>query len=246
MAFNVLLLVGAAAAAMFAMNRQTGGASGEIPDPTPDPGKTAVETAQRYAREAAEILNGDRDAFSDPGANPATKVAIMQRVAERNSAPMPTPKGGGGATDTDALKAAQIAANQSAGGGALPYQPKPVTGGNTVMPVKKAPVIPSPFHAKPVNVAPRPIPKPSAGPYVSKPVAPLPAGLPQGYDKAAATRGAPTLAEHLRAKKYDYSRPAVKAWQTSAGLTPDGLYGSQTASTLKTYTTKAPPPMFKG
>jgi murein L,D-transpeptidase YcbB/YkuD len=68
---------------------------------------------------------------------------------------------------------------------------------------------------------------------------------PSGYDPALAATLAPALESHLRVKKYDYSRPKLKEFQTAAGLKPDGVYGGGTRGALLYYGAKSPPrPLF--
>lgn len=233
---SALLLPVALGIAMFAaLSKKKGGAgggegsteSGQIPDPTPDAGKTKIETAQRIAKEGAEILTGSRSEFSDGDANAETKKAIMEKLTGASEG-----TASGGTLDADALKAAKLAAGQTT-------LPGPVT--KPVQPPAPKPA-PAPI-ARPVNVTPRPLPS-GAGAYQPKPVPAPISQFPAGYDRAAAAKNAPAMSANIRAKKYDYNRPALKVWQQQAGIAQDGLYGPQTAATLRSYDKTAPSALF--
>ena len=65
-------------------------------------------------------------------------------------------------------------------------------------------------------------------------------------DYAKARQTAPAVAEQIALKRYDYSRPALRAWQRLVGLEPDGIYGGRTAGALAWALNRAAPrPLFK-
>lgn len=68
---------------------------------------------------------------------------------------------------------------------------------------------------------------------------------PDGYDPEKARRSAVATANHIRNRKYDYSRKLFKEWQTWAGITPDGIYGGGSAGALQYFGADAPRPLFK-
>jgi hypothetical protein len=104
------------------------------------------------------------------------------------------------------------------------------------------PIVPStPATPGPVTVTP-----PPTSPSI--PVATAPGGIPAGYDPVKARRTAPRIAQHLKSKGIaNYSRQALREFQTLAGIKPDGIYGGQTAGALRYYLggAKPPAPMFK-
>lgn len=85
-------------------------------------------------------------------------------------------------------------------------------------------------------------------PFESMP-AEKPATLPSSskFDKVAARRMAPTVANNIANKKASYDRKQLASFQEKAGLTGDGIYGPLSVSALKFYGVKAPPKaLFKG
>jgi len=80
--------------------------------------------------------------------------------------------------------------------------------------------------------------------------APAPSGIPVGYSPALAKALAPKIEAELRAltakgQAYNYSRPNMRAFQTAAGLKPDGVYGGGTRGALVYYgAPRAPAPLF--
>lgn len=74
-----------------------------------------------------------------------------------------------------------------------------------------------------------------------------PAGTqpPAGFDAALASTLAPSVAKNIAAKQYDFDRAGLKAFQTAAGLTPDGVYGDDSWGGLLYFTSAAPRALYK-
>jgi murein L,D-transpeptidase YcbB/YkuD len=69
---------------------------------------------------------------------------------------------------------------------------------------------------------------------------------PPGTDLPKAKKMAGQVASNVKKGVKLYDRKLVKAFQTAAGLTPDGLYGPVCASALRYFGAVAPAPLFKG
>jgi len=96
--------------------------------------------------------------------------------------------------------------------------------------------------AKPVPPVPAPAPTPQ--PHSTPTPAPGPTP-PPGFDRTKANRAAPDVAKHIKAKKYDYNRGALKTWQKLAGIDQDGVYGKGSAAALRYYVgASAPKALF--
>ena len=107
------------------------------------------------------------------------------------------------------------------------------------------PPIATPPLFPPAPAAPSPVTPPPTS--VAVPVAPAP-GVPAGFDPVKARRTAPRIASHLKSKGIaNYSRQALREFQTLAGIKADGIYGGQSAGALRYYLGGASPPaaMFK-
>jgi hypothetical protein len=143
-------------------------------------------------------------------------------------------------------------------------KPKPKAPKGTVTlgePVRVLPVAPAPTRstaqaAQPVR---RPAPAPAPTPKQAAATAAARASLPQVPASAKASVPTPPGTNLPKAKKMAaqvaanvkkgiklYDRKLVKAFQTAAGLTPDGLYGPVCASALRYFGAVAPAPLFKG
>ena len=74
-----------------------------------------------------------------------------------------------------------------------------------------------------------------------------PAGVqpPAGFDGLRASSLAPALATHIAQKKYDFDRARLVAFQTAAGVEPDGVYGNDSWGALSYFTSDAPPALYK-
>jgi len=106
-------------------------------------------------------------------------------------------------------------------------------GKKSVAPIPKTPANPNiqlqPGDYESLDTAPNPV-APKA--YISPPT---PINL------ELARREAPTLAKHIRTKKFNYSRQSMRDFQAHAGLTVDGIYGPLSASALEYFGVASPP-----
>lgn len=82
--------------------------------------------------------------------------------------------------------------------------------------------------------------------WVTAPVATFPAERPEGLDLEGAKKAAQGLANHIRTKKKNYSRPELAAFQKKAGLPGDGIYGPLSVSALKHFGAKNVPSALYG
>jgi len=65
-----------------------------------------------------------------------------------------------------------------------------------------------------------------------------------GYDPKKAKASAKQMAEHLRAKKYNYSRSSLAMWQAFAGVANDGKFGPNTEGALRYFGANPPRAFF--
>lgn len=77
-------------------------------------------------------------------------------------------------------------------------------------------------------------PRPSTGPTP-----------PAGFDAVIASTLAPGVAQDIKANQFNYSREALRRFQTAAGVAADGHYGDDTWGALLYYTSAAPKALFK-
>jgi murein L,D-transpeptidase YcbB/YkuD len=181
---------------------------------------TTAEEAARIVRESKEIVNGERDAYSDAPSVPVTPREAAERTGEAIRAASELPN-----VDAElaaALAAARAAAQAEAAQAVQAAPTSPVLGPITVKPAAPKPAAPKP-----------------AAP-VTRPAAP-----PAGYDRTKAANSAGDLARHITQKKYDYTRKALGAWQIVAGIPSDGVYGPAARNALAFYVGNAAPrPLF--
>ncbi len=90
---------------------------------------------------------------------------------------------------------------------------------------------------RPAAVTPTVTPSATPSPAVTAP--------PAGFDPTLASTLAPALARQLAAKGYDFDRAALRAFQTAAGLEPDGIYGNDSWGALLYFTSDAPRALYK-
>jgi hypothetical protein len=231
----IALGIGLLGLAFQSLSGSSSSSSSSTPKPKPNGAKPETD-AQRVIRESKEIIDGARDSYSpdeDALQEAAALAAIqeLEREAANAAPPKPAPKPG----DTQ---------------GARPPVPKPVVVAPVVAPPKPAPVVvappkpaPAPYVVAPPRPAPTPAPvvaPPKPSPSVRSPV------IPAGYDPAGARKLAPSLARHLKNKgRAGYDRVLLQQFQTKAGITPDKVYGGESAGALRHYGgTDAPPPFF--
>lgn len=202
------------------------GRKGTEGDALSDPSDVAKE-AKRIVQESKEIVQGKRDSYSD---NPGKKVTARE-AAERTARVIDKVKDAAqvskGAEDALALEAARMAAAQDASR-EVSTKPAPVR------PVKPTIVDrPAPIFSSTVAPKPKPAPEPARAP-----------SRPDGYDPTKAGNAAVGLARHIKKANYNYERKALEAWQRTAGIAPDGVYGPAAANALRYFTTEAPKKLF--
>lgn len=149
-------------------------------------------------------------------------LAINSRKKAKQSAPTRP------ASDSDAVRAAREAAKQE---DAPPFvgPPRPI---GPPRPPSAPAVATRPGTQRDVSAA-----SPSRQ-------APMP---PAGYDRIKAANAAGDIARHISLKGHNYARKALKAWQTVAGVVPDGIYGPATREALVYYVgAQAPKALYAG
>lgn len=100
---------------------------------------------------------------------------------------------------------------------------------------------PAPTPARPatrVTLGPAVIKEPAPAPSAPLRVTNADTGLAVTKDAATAKKNAQSVADHVRQRQYNYSRPLVAAWQAMAGLQSDGVYGPATVKALSGYGAK--------
>ncbi len=131
-----------------------------------------------------------------------------------------------------------------------PTQVKPA-----VKPVPPAPTRSAAQAAQPVKPKPAPAPtaqqaQATAAARAALPQVPVSAQVkvpaPPGTDLPKAKKMAAQVASNVKKGAKLYDRKLVKAFQTAAGLTADGLYVPVCASALRYFGAVAPAPLFKG
>jgi hypothetical protein len=195
----------------------------------PKPSNAAA--VKRLVEESREIIRGKRDAYSDDPGRKVTPRGAATRVAE--------------AKDNAALQAAREAARD----GAKPA-PKPKPAPDMRTGVRRKPAQPRTTEEAAAAQSYGQSRVEQGSPVAAfNPDAEAKARGLQGYDRAKAAATAGDVAKHLagmkaKGKWYDYSRPVVRAWQTVAGVPPDGIYARGTAAALKHFTPAAPKAFF--
>jgi hypothetical protein len=175
-------------------------------------GPTTPEEAARIVRESKEIVQGSRESYSDAPGVPVTPREAAERVKDTIASKPPV------ADTTDAELAAAIAAAKKAAAEEARAATSPIVGPIVIKPVQPA---------QPVQAA--------------KPAQPAQPVAPAGYDRTKAANSAGDLARHIAQKKYDYTRKALIAWQTVAGIPTDGVYGPSARNALAYYVGAAAP-----
>lgn len=199
---------------------------GPITPKVPTPAIDVQSEVERIEREAKEIVDGNRDAFSesddavniittppDDGVDAAIKAAVEAADRERDAQPLPAPVA---PSVDDASDDADLTPNPTA---------EPAQVQDDLRAIETAPV-----------VAPTPEPSPRPSPSLT----------PPGYDPDGARRMAQALARNIKNKgRSGYDRRLVKTFQTKAGIVSDGIYGGETAGALMFYAgSEAPKPLF--
>lgn len=195
---------------------------------------------KRIVQESKEIVQGKRDSYSD---NPAKKVTARE-AAERTGKVIAKVKEAGkvtdGAEDALAIEAARMAAQQDASR-EVKKAPPPI-----IKPIGKNTGTPD-WATKKAAIDKRPPPIFVSQPVVNRqppPPAPVTPSRPAGYDETKARNAAVGLARHIKKANYNYERKALEAWQRTAGIAPDGVYGPAAANALRYYTAEAPKKLF--
>jgi hypothetical protein len=91
-----------------------------------------------------------------------------------------------------------------------------------------------------VNIGPAVITSPTSSASTNRPMTVTNAetGVRVTKDEATARKSAQSVADHVRSKQYNYSRPLLAVWQAHAGIASDGIYGPETVAKLRGYGAK--------
>lgn len=189
---------------------------------------SGAQNAERVARQAKEIVDGKRDAFTDdgpPGPSAIPSASDLQDNSDEAAA----------LKAIQAAKAKQKKADRKSGKSA-PVAKKPAK--KPAKPVAKRPA--SAKAEKPASPVATSVPPDSATSADS-----APAATPPGFDSLKAFNSAPDVARHIANKGMNYSRKVLKAWQRVAGIAQDGIYGKGSYAALRHFVgDQAPKPLF--
>lgn len=185
--------------------------------PGAKPAPDFAAEAQRIIDETKDIIDGKRDAYSDPDAY-APDDSDNAPAAAAPSAPSAPAPASAQQTDAELARARQA----------------------VLLAQQKERLTPPKPGAKP---AAKPAPtRVTIGPAKLNP--PPTKAAPAGTDLALAKQTAPKVAAHIKQKKGNYDRKVLSLWQTRAGIAPDGIYGRGTFAALKHFYPPAPPALF--
>jgi hypothetical protein len=179
-----------------------------------------AERAKRVVRESREILQGQRDAYTDDDPDAAEPEALQPDDVKASGK----------------LSAAERAALVKPKAKAKPKVRPPADGVEAE--ALQAAIAAEQVSAKDAG---------RASPANPVPVAVTPSASATGYDPVAAKATAQRTADHLRTRKSKYDRAVLALFQRRAAIADDGLYGPLSASALRSYGAKnVPAPFFKG
>lgn len=220
-----LLFLGIGAVALVAMMGKAKAAPPTAPSPSPDDGEGDEPKPQ-----GGEMRGGTVDVFAPPAptlpastesSEPTRPMPLTGKPARPAAKPRPAPAP---PVVSDVDEVVEHVDGSLRGGDVSVVAPRPA--------------------AKPAQKKPAPRP-----PSATRPTAATKNGetvyIAPGYDQAKARSLAKGVAANIAAKKYDFNRPGLRAFQIAAGISPDSIYGPLSKSALTYYGAKAPPALAK-